>query len=65
MDVNMLDVVELEDGKRVTVVDVYMKDGKIDGYEVEDVLAPEQGRDDEWLMTVEPDQIVKVVQKAK
>jgi hypothetical protein len=60
MRINQFDIIELQDGREVVVLDIYKNP---DGYEVEDVEATgSPDYDGDPSFAVQPDQIKKVVE---
>jgi hypothetical protein len=63
MDIRQFDAVELDDGRRVVVLDIYDNPS---GYEVEDVSATSsEGYDGDPSFSVGPCQIKRVLERAK
>jgi hypothetical protein len=59
MEIKQFDYVELKDGRKVTILDIYKNP---DGYEVEDNDATETpGYDGDPSFSVEPDEIKRVI----
>jgi hypothetical protein len=63
MDIKQFDAVELDDGRRVVVLDIYDNPS---GYEVEDVVATSsEDYDGPVSFSVAPHQIKRVLERAK